>query len=396
MMVPDHRAGTSLRCAKCGVEVQVPGQPGTRNALDIKPRVLIPEIAQAEARRSDSREHEIVDDQSPRIAGHVVDTSAQARPVRTKVAVPVVKQANPATPEPLVTPDIIPPKVSKTPEIPPVSTLATALADADVLLAVELGRTPLSANLPSAEASAVDAALLDTDELVDSPTKPQPLQPAATLIGQTLVESVPAGPVELPPGNEVGAHASASPTVESPVLAQSDQEPDGILGGVSGTQATRLQRIVAWQLAAALLSAALLGIGPAIWEISDFLRSDGGEAVRRWAFLLLLLGVVQLGCVALLVQVPDWSSVWVVTMQSLAIAAIYAAVLGLTVITRGDSPLIDALQLNYQYSSGKAAPWSVCMAFTYATLAFFAGRISARWHKTLRQLQAEQAFVAHH
>jgi hypothetical protein len=209
---------------------------------------------------------------------------------------------------------------------------------------------------------------------------------------------VQAGPVELPPESEVGVQASASTSADYPVHAQSDQEPEGILGGVLGTQATRVQRIVAWQLAAALLSAALLGIGPAIWEISDFLRSDEVELVpvRRWAFLLLLLGVVQVGCVALLVQVPDWSSVWVVTMQSLAIAAIYAAVLGLTVITRGDSPLIDALQLNYQYSSGKAAPWSVCMASTYATLAFFAGRISARWHKVLRQLQADQALVAHH
>ena len=108
-----------------------------------------------------------------------------------------------------------------------------------------------------------------------------------------------------------------------------------------------------------------------------------------------MLGVVQFGCILLLVQVPDWSSVWIVTLMSLGLAAIYAAVLGLTIITSGDSPLIGALQLDYQYQNRKAQPWCVCLAATYACLAFFAGRISAKWRKVLKQVQAAEAAAGH-
>jgi len=163
-----------------------------------------------------------------------------------------------------------------------------------------------------------------------------------------------------------------------------------------GVQPSSSQRHTAWQLAAALAAAALLSIGPSLWEIADYLRSDGEIAVARWAFPLLMLGVLQLASVVLLVQVPDWSSVWIVTLQSLVLAAIYAAVLGLTVITNGDSSLVSTLQLDQQYSSGKAPPWCICLAATYACIAFFAGRISAKWRKVLRLVQAaEQPAAAH-
>jgi hypothetical protein len=162
-----------------------------------------------------------------------------------------------------------------------------------------------------------------------------------------------------------------------------------------GVRPSDSQRHTTWQLAAALAATALLSIGPALWEITDFMQYDSGPDVARWAFLLLMCGVVQLATIVLLVQVPDWSSVWIVTLQSLGFAAIYAAILGLTAITNGDSSLIDTLQLGEQYSSNKAPAWCICLAATYACIAFFAGRISAKWHKMLRQIQATEQATAH-
>ena len=44
-----------------------------------------------------------------------------------------------------------------------------------------------------------------------------------------------------------------------------------------------------------------------------------------------------------------------------------SAVLGLTIITNGDSPLVHVLQLSAEYTNGKAPPWCVCLAATSAS-----------------------------
>ena len=68
----------------------------------------------------------------------------------------------------------------------------------------------------------------------------------------------------------------------------------------------------------------------------------------------------------------------------------------LTIITNGDSPLVHALQLSAEHTNGKAPPWCVCLAATYACLAFFAGRLSMKWRKVLKQVQAaDEATLTH-
>ena len=222
--------------------------------------------------------------------------------------------------------------------------------------------------------------------------------------GEAPAEQKPVGPevqppfvIEAPPivpavDSPLSLHSAA--TVVEPNRPPLLPAPPVVV--MQGVQPTASQRITVWQLAAALLAATLLSIGPSIWEIGDYLSSDSGPAVALWAFFLLVLGVIQIGCLALLIQVPDWSSVWIVTIQSLVLAALYAALLGLTVITGGNSTLIDALDLDVQYASGKAPMWCVCLAATYACLALFAGRFSAKWYKVLRQVQlSDEAGYAH-
>ena len=151
--------------------------------------------------------------------------------------------------------------------------------------------------------------------------------------------------------------------------------------------------VVVWaeQRVTSSVVALLLAITPAWMTLLDWLR-PGGVRPTRGVTIGLLMGFAG---IVLLIQVPDWSSVWVVTLQSLGLAAIYAAVLGLTIITHGNSSLISELQLD-QYSSGsKTPPWCVCLAATYACLAFFAGRISSKWQKVLRQVQAADQAAAH-
>lgn len=473
MMVPDHRAGTVLRCAICGIDVQVPPASGTAPKEPAAPRVSAPAVQRSEPRQASGPAAR----QSPRVAGHstapksginlpTVGIKKPSLP-RTKAPAPAddkrdAEPSQPASAEAVVAPPSEPaPPVVEAPvefllpmDVTPPTQPVNKKQPAFEIPAVEpeppprrrepepSPSTPKAKDKPSNRPRmTLTGTMLSPEpepppERITSekrplpkqpePEKPEPAKPAARLM-ETRVEAPrekpaeksakidkpvpkkePPRQVEAPPLAEppapvepmptpaeepaVSAFHAAATIVESHPLPEPEPPPQFV---VLGVQPTAAQRLTVWQLAAALLAALLLSIGPSLWEISDYLGSENATSVARWAFLLLMLGVVQFGCILLLVQVPDWSSVWIVTLQSLALSAIYAAVLGLTIITRGDSTLIGVLQLDYQYASGKAPPWCVCLAATYACLAFFAGRISAKWRKVLKQVQATEAAAAH-
>jgi hypothetical protein len=139
-------------------------------------------------------------------------------------------------------------------------------------------------------------------------------------------------------------------------------------------------------LAAGLLAAALFGVVPAVWDVVEYLRYYDDVAaphVARWALVLLWLGLVQAAYACYLFQLPDWTSVWVVTLYSLALAGLYALMLGLLLIARADSLLVGprGLQLADKLAGGRAALWCLAMTSVSIILAFFAGRLSLQWRR---------------
>jgi hypothetical protein len=68
-------------------------------------------------------------------------------------------------------------------------------------------------------------------------------------------------------------------------------------------------------------------------------------------------------------------------MYSLFMAAVYAGTLGMVLISREDGWLVAGLDLADKLAGGKAALWCLCMVSVSTMLAFFAGRLSVRWHK---------------
>jgi hypothetical protein len=134
-------------------------------------------------------------------------------------------------------------------------------------------------------------------------------------------------------------------------------------------------------LAGAMAGAAVFGMIPAAWDVADYWRLADSQFVARWALVLVGLGLVQIAYAVYLVQLPDWTSVWVVTLHSLALAALYAMVLGLVFISREDGAIVRALQLSDKLAGGQALLWCLCMVSISVILAFFAGRLSVQWHK---------------
>ena len=83
-----------------------------------------------------------------------------------------------------------------------------------------------------------------------------------------------------------------------------------------------------------------------MWDLIEFLRVDDLDApfVARWALVLLFLGVVQLAYAVYLFHLPDWSTVWVMTMFLLMLAAGYAAMLGMVLISDADGLFVGGIR----------------------------------------------------
>jgi hypothetical protein len=149
--------------------------------------------------------------------------------------------------------------------------------------------------------------------------------------------------------------------------------------------------LAVYQLAAALVAAAVLSVVPAVWDVVQFVQSAEIDAppVARWALVLFFLAVVQMAYAVYLFQLPDWSSVWVVTVLLLTQAAGYAGVLGIVLTSDTSGLLVGAqgLQLADKLADGKAALWCLCMVSVATILAFFAGRMSLTWQRAERVLR---------
>lgn len=150
---------------------------------------------------------------------------------------------------------------------------------------------------------------------------------------------------------------------------------------VRGREHGRDKRASVYWLAAATAVIGMLGMVPGGIDIVDHFRFlDDSPGVSRWAFLLLLLGCVQIAYAFYAAQLPDWSSVWVVALACLALAALYALILALILMSSAENPIIDWLHLD-RAPRGKSARWCFMMLSLTSLLAYFAGRYSVRWHR---------------
>jgi hypothetical protein len=172
-------------------------------------------------------------------------------------------------------------------------------------------------------------------------------------------------------------HAEVAPPPEPDIVP--DRSGETQLDSLPPLVPDASRQLGAYVLAICFGAAALFGVAPAVWDVLQYVQAVEGAYVARWALIVLALGAVQAAYAIYLAQLPDWTSGWVVTVFALASAALYAAMLGVTLIAGDDSRLIRSLQLTEFVASGRAAVWCLCMTSIMATLAFFGGRTSLRW-----------------
>lgn len=171
-------------------------------------------------------------------------------------------------------------------------------------------------------------------------------------------------PPPIPPTAPSGAEPSVQVAIRSPRLAS----PDG-------------HRQAARRLALALVLVAVVSSVPILLAVTGS-RQHGDWQPERWAIVLVWVALLQCAYAVFLAQVPDWSSVWVVFLWSLAIAAGYAAAMGLCLLASPENPALGVLQLSTaRFTAGQRAGWCLIMLLLYLPLSFWAGRIRTDWQR---------------
>jgi len=91
-----------------------------------------------------------------------------------------------------------------------------------------------------------------------------------------------------------------------------------------------------------------------------------------------------------MIQLPDWSTVRVVSMVTLVLATVYAILLAVTTLATQDHQIIQFLELADKFGK-KATGWSVILLGISSLLAYLSGRISLRWRQAYRLLTEPMA-----
>ncbi|MGV3606393.1 MAG: hypothetical protein ACO1RA_08285 [Planctomycetaceae bacterium] len=348
LMVPDSRAGKSVRCPKCEAEVQVPERMQPAEA----PPVVVSSSPAPSA--------------VPPLPADVLPPPLPVSEVQSLIPPPVINE-----------PPIITLGVATSKEDGSVPPMAPPVAEPPVAVLPVIAPEFAPAVIKTVSASAQSLAVEETRTTV----------PASTEVAITPPQSVvptnsPPTSTALPVPAEIASISSAPRTTWMARMADwGSSMPAAIETEISTRQ-------WAAQLAMGLLIAAVFSCGPSAIDLVDYWKNPEEQFVARWALLLLALGCLQVAFAFYVWQLADWTSLWVLTILSLAVASGFAMMLGVILVAGQESQLVAALQLQDRLIGNKAQLWCLCMIAVYTVLAFFAGRACTFWHRREQLLEA--------
>ena len=180
-----------------------------------------------------------------------------------------------------------------------------------------------------------------------------------------------------PPGRtpktvEKEPDASASPGETEP-----REEPERPTQGIRHKPS---RRRTVYYLGLALALTAVFSVVPAVLDVVAHFRAFDSPGIQRWAQLLLLIGVLELAYAVYLVQLPDWSTVWVVAVFGVLVSCLFAVGIGVSMFPGRQSEIVAFLDIADKQS--QAAAWCVCAMSITLLVTYFLGRCSLRWRKT--------------
>lgn len=330
MTVSRRYAGKTVRCPKCSQKVRIPSAETIERKLrEKRERLQLAAPAAAPPRGETTG------------PTSETDTALETRPSQKKRPPPRNRRA-------------LPPPKSRPREHPPQSHESESRPGE---------KPPIRAQAQVAPQAQVALPVLETTEA--APPAPPIAEPAD---------------VPLPAPPPVAEHAaSANNLALAEPAATAAETLSDEPSAVRGYEPERERRWTCYFLGISLAAIGLFGAAPAVLEITEFLQSDQTIPVARWAWLALLTAAMHLAYAFYAAQLPDWSTAWVVTLVGAAVAVLYAALLGLTLVAGAESRIVAFLELEEQLAQGRAARWCFVMLGVLGLYAYFGGRSALRW-----------------
>ncbi len=147
------------------------------------------------------------------------------------------------------------------------------------------------------------------------------------------------------------------------------------------TQRSRELQAVTW-ITAALALIALLSVVPVVVAQLESTGQLASPILERWALAIVLAAILHVVYILYLIQFPDWSCVWVVSLFLLLVTTLYATLLGIRLLAPDGNRIMELLELDgNQFSSAQEAGWCFLMVLITGVTSYLAGRVAAQWYR---------------
>ena len=149
-----------------------------------------------------------------------------------------------------------------------------------------------------------------------------------------------------------------------------------------GVEPTSAEVANANRLGICTLLAAWFGAIPAIVHLVHQLGDTGAPGIPIWVHAVFLIAGIESAYALYVVQLPDWSTVRVVGLAALVLAAAYALFAGVSVLADEQNRLVRWFGLADRVYGHTVTGWCLVMLTVNGLLAYCAGQWSLRWQRT--------------
>ncbi len=146
-------------------------------------------------------------------------------------------------------------------------------------------------------------------------------------------------------------------------------------------QQQRAVNAVYW-LAIALVLVALASAAPVLLVVVYPTSAQQTFQLEPWAYAIIFSAMLQCAYLVYLVQIPDWSTLRVISVLTLLHATLYAMLAGVQILALPGNRVLQWVGLaDSRFSTGQQAGWCLIMVLLYGTLCYLAGHVAGRWKK---------------
>ncbi len=201
---------------------------------------------------------------------------------------------------------------------------------------------------------------------------PQPAKPQAA--DQSKSKSPPPVPAPAKEAAALREEKSAAPESKAESLPGVEHDPG--------------KKWTVYQLGMAVAALGLAGMYPSITEVIRHVTDFDSTGIEAWAYFVFLLTGIQLVYALYMVQLPDWSTLWVVMILCACVTVFYAMAMGVSMMAGKDNALIAALGLTAAQENGYLSLWCLMMMMMTSLLTYALVRASVKWQKSFELAMA--------